>query len=223
MKESASSAVAEWEHRELTGIDLRPWFTAIHDISGPLNWSEFWGNDQRLELDIGCGRGLFIDNASLANPQTNYLGLELEFKEGRHAAKRLWKRKAANARIIGGDATIILKHQIAPHSVDAIHVYFPDPWWKPKHRRRRIFTDEFADLCANVLKPGAMLHSWTDVGDYFEVIASLMNHHQSYEPMTPPDERAAASDMDYQTSFERKKRKLGCQIHRGLWQRRPLT
>lgn len=200
--------------------DIRPWFTSINDLPGTIRWSEFWGNSHPVELDVGCGRGLFVDTASQARPDTNFLGLELDLKEARRAGARLWRRKAPNGRIISGDATMILKCQIEPQSVDAVHVYFPDPWWKHRHRKRRIFTDEFADLCATLLKPGGFLHSWTDVKDYFEVIEALMNHHSEYEAQATPEEKSPEHDMDYRTSFERKKRKLGMPIYRGLWRRK---
>ncbi|MDA0587864.1 MAG: tRNA (guanosine(46)-N7)-methyltransferase TrmB [Planctomycetota bacterium] len=200
--------------------DLRPWFIAIHDLPDEIHWGEFWGNDQPVQLDVGCGRGLFLFNASLRNPETNYLGLELEFREGRRTAKRLLKREAVNARVVGGDAALVLRKHIPPGTVDAVHVYFPDPWWRKKHRRRRIFTDTFVGLCSRVLKPGGRLHSWTDVPDYFDIIKALMDHHDDFETLPPPDEREAEHDMDYQTSFERKKRKEGFPIFRGLWQKK---
>jgi tRNA (guanine-N7-)-methyltransferase len=203
--------------------DLRPWFTAIHEFTQEINWREFWGNDNPVELDVGAGRGLFVFNASLNNPNTNFLGLELNFQEARRAGKRLHKRQAENARMIGGDALVVLKNLIPQHSVDAVHVYFPDPWWRTKHRRRRIFTDALVAHCSQILKPGGMLHSWTDVENYFMVIQALMDHHDDFETKQPLAERAAEHDMDYQTSFERKKRKNGLPIYRGLWQRRPLA
>lgn len=201
-------------------VDLRPWFIASREVSGVINWSEFWGNDQPVEIDVGCGRGLFLFNASLEHPEKNFLGIERDFKEGRRGAKRLMKRQAPNARVIGGDATLILGKQIAPHSVHAVHVYFPDPWWKKKHQRRRIFTDEFAGWCANIIQHGGELHHWTDVSDYFDVVSALMNHHELFEAMPAPTEREPAHHMDYQTSFERKKRQIGCTIYRGLWRRK---
>jgi len=149
----------------------------------------------------------------------NLLGIETDYREGRRGAKRLKKRNFPNARVIGGDVKIAFTKHIPPGSVSAVHVYFPDPWWKKKHRRRRVFTDEFTDLAAQVLKPGGLLHSWTDVEEYFGVISGLMDHHPRYENLDPPEERDPANDMDFQTSFERKKRKAGCPIYRGLWQR----
>ena len=169
---------------------------------------------------MGCGRGLFLFNASTARPEINYLGIELDWKEGRRGARRLSKRALPNARVLGGDAKVILPQFVPAGSVSAIHVYFPDPWWKRKHKRRRLFTDEFVDLAAVALRPGGLLHSWTDVEEYFGVIRALMDHHPAFSIEEPAAERAAAHDLDYQTSFERKKRQLGSTIYRGLWRKR---
>ncbi len=201
-------------------VDLRPYFLTLQDVACPLDWPSFFANDNPVELDVGCGRGLFLVTASTAHPDTNYLGIELDYKEGRRGARRLWKRSQPNARVLGGDARPALAKYIPPASVAAVHVYFPDPWWKRKHKRRRLFTDEFVDLVAGVLRPGGLLHSWTDVEDYFAVIRALVDHHPAFEPLVPPSERAPANDLDYQTSFERKKRQLGATIYRGLWRKR---
>jgi tRNA (guanine-N7-)-methyltransferase len=200
--------------------DLFPWLRRSHDMPPtPIDWEDFFGNDHPVELDIGCGRGLFTWKASERHPEINYLGIELEYKEARRSAEKLWKRRIPNARIIAGDAREILDQLIAPDSVSAAHVYFPDPWWKRKHKRRRLFNDEFADQVAIVLKPGGRLHSWTDVADYFVVISALMEHHPRFETLAPDEERIPEHDLDYRTSFERKKRREGESIHRGLWRK----
>jgi tRNA (guanine-N7-)-methyltransferase len=201
-------------------VDLKPYFLTLTDLAEPLDWKAFFGNDQPVELDVGCGRGLFLFNASSAHPETNYLGLELDYKEGRRAARRLSKRSQPNARVLGGDARVALTKLIPGRSVRAVHVYFPDPWWKRKHKRRRLFTDEFVDLAAGVLQSGGLLHSWTDVEDYFEVIRSLMDHHAAFETLPPPPEQEPTHDLDYQTSFERRRRQDGATIYRGLWRKR---
>jgi tRNA (guanine-N7-)-methyltransferase len=201
--------------------DLSPWFRPLEEADSPLSWSEFFGNSNPVEIDVGSGRGLFLVNSAERNPATNYLGIEVDFREARRAAKRLQRRKLPNARILGGDVRSAFSHYLPPESVSAVHVYFPDPWWKKKHRRRRVFTDEFVSLAAMVLKPGGFLHSWTDVEEYYEVISALMNHHPQFEASAPPAEHPAAHDMDYQTSFERRSRKAGFPIYRGLWQRTP--
>jgi len=205
--------------RQLPQVDPFPWLRRSHDIDSVIDWTEFFGNDQPVELDIGCGRGTFTWHASEANPHINYLGIELDYKEARRAADKIWKRQLPNARIVAGDANELLNKWIVPGSVAAAHVYFPDPWWKRKHKRRRLFNDEFADQLAVVVKMGGLVHSWTDVADYFEVISALMEHHPRFETLTAPAERTPENDLDYHTSFERKKRKEGETIYRGKWRK----
>ena len=202
---------------------LKPWFQTIDDVDISLDWSDFFGNDHPVQLDIGCGRGLFIVNESERNTDTNYLGLEIDYREGRRAAMRLLKRQQRNARIIGGDCNVILAKMIEPGSVAAAHIYFPDPWWKKRHHKRRLFTSEFVSLLARVLACHGCVHSWSDVAEYFETIQQLMDDHPKFEMLAPPKEREPEHDMDYQTSFERKKRKLGLPIYRGKWQRVPRS
>ncbi|WP_437223879.1 tRNA (guanosine(46)-N7)-methyltransferase TrmB [Planctomicrobium sp. SH661] len=205
-------------------VDLKPYFMTMNDIDesfgGKLDWATFFGNDNPVEIDVGCGRGLFLFHASAANPNINYLGIELDYKEGRRGARRLQKLQAPNVRVLGGDVFYAFKKFITPHSVEAIHVYFPDPWWKRKHRGRRVFNDQFVDLAAGLIRHQGLLHSWTDVEEYFGVISGLMDHHPEFVTLPPPEERAPEDDMDYQTSYERKKRRLGLPIYRGKWQRK---
>ena len=199
---------------------IKPWFQTIEDVGTSLNWCEFFGNNQPVELDIGCGRGLFLFNAAVTTPQTNFVGLEIDYREGRRTATRLMKQELPNARVIGGDCRTLLTELIPQASVQAAHVYFPDPWWKKRHHKRRLYNDEFTMMLARILRPGGLVHHWTDVADYFEMAQALMDHQPEFIRFPTPVEREATSDMDYHTSFERKKRKLGLPIYRGLWQRR---
>lgn len=204
-------------------VDLSPWFLTLADLPRPVDWAELFGNDQPVELDVGCGRGLFLFNAAGRRPDVNFVGIELDYREGRRAARRLHKRQMPNARVWGGSVHEALDHHVPSASVAAIHVYFPDPWWKKKHRRRRVFTDEFSHRLARALVPGGLVHSWTDVEEYFGVISALMDHHPGFETLPPPQEHHPEHDMDYQTSFERKKRKEGWPIYRGLWRKVAAT
>ena len=203
--------------------DLRPWFEPIDELvaSHPqgLNWGQYFGNSNPVELDVGCGRGLFVHSASRRNTGVNYVGIEIDYKEGRRASRRLQKLESPNGRIWGGDVNVAYRKLIAAGSLDAVHVYFPDPWWKARHRKRRVFNDLFLNQTTSLLKLGGWVHSWTDVEEYFGVIESLMDHHPDFQKHAAPLERIPENDTDYQTSFERKKRKLGLPIYRGLWQK----
>ena len=201
-------------------VDLHPYFSTVAEIDGVINWQSFFGNDHPVELDIGCGRGKFLFDSTVARPETNWLGVELDFSEGRRGAKRIAKRELPNGRVLGGDAREFLIKHVEPHSVEAAHVYFPDPWWKTRHKKRRLFTDEFADLLANVVKHGGYVHSWSDVEEYFGIISALMNHHPEFETLPPAPEPEGKDDADYLTGFHRSRKKAGCTIYRGLWRRR---
>ena len=207
--------------------DLRPHFWAASELfeqfPDGLDWADWLAGDSLpadtpVELDIGCGRGWFLVNESQSHPARRFVGLELDFTEGRRTARRLQRNRLHNARVIGGDAREVLRRLVPPASVDVAHVLFPDPWWKRRHRRRRIFTDTFLDQIVGILSPGGTLHAATDVGDYWEVIAALVDHHPRFErrpevEATVPD----APEHRYLTSFERKKRAEGETIDRGFW------
>jgi len=204
--------------------DLRPWFLTLADIPQlPLDPGQLFCTNQPLEVEVGSGRGLFLVNAGSTRPGTNFLGIEYDFKEARRAARRLQKRNFANVRILGADARIVFSKYLPNSCTDAIHVYFPDPWWKRRHKKRRIFSREFLDQAARVLKPDGHLHAWTDVEEYFGVMTALVAESPAFRAGAPPEERAARHDMDYHTSFERKKRKLGLRIFRACWSRTRRT
>lgn len=199
-------------------VDLSPWFLTLKDLDDVINWKEFFGNDNPVDLDIGCGRGLFTVNASQNNPDVNYLGIEIDYRDARHGAARLKKREIPNARIMGGDVLIAFEKYISDASVDTIRVYFPDPWWKRRHHNRRLFTESFANTIVKKLKPGGHVHHWTDVEEYFNRVIAIMDPHPQFNKLEAPEERIPQHDMDYQTSFERKKRQAGETIYRALWQ-----
>ncbi|HLJ10684.1 MAG TPA: tRNA (guanosine(46)-N7)-methyltransferase TrmB [Planctomycetaceae bacterium] len=205
--------------------DLRPYFLTLHDVPPPpLNLASFFGNERPVEIEIGSGRGLFLVNAGLSRPATNFLGVEYDFKEARRGARRLQKRALTNVRVLGADARIVMRQYLEDAAATALHVYFPDPWWKRRHKKRRIFNADFLIQAARVIQPGGLLHAWTDVEEYFAAITALVAANSAFAPLSPLEERAALHDMDYHTSFERKKRKLGLPIFRARWQRRmPLA
>jgi len=204
--------------------DLRPYFLTLSDVPpAPLDLIALFGNDHPVEIEVGTGRGLFLVNAGITCPDTNFLGIEYDFKEARRGARRLQKRALENTRILGADARLVLSRYLPDACAAAVHVYFPDPWWKRRHKKRRIFSAEFLVQVARILRPEGVLHAWTDVEEYFQVMLTLISENPDFAELPPPIERPPQHDMDYHTSFERKKRKLGLPIFRARWKRRAVA
>jgi tRNA (guanine-N7-)-methyltransferase len=186
---------------------------------GPLNWAVFYGNDHPVELEIGSGKGWFLLNAATADPGGNYLGIELSRKYARLAAERLAKHSIANAKVWPGDARIVLPRHIPSASLRAVHVYFPDPWWKKRHKKRRLFTDSLVAEVQRVLQPGGQLWVASDVAEYFAVIRERIAAYPGFRERPVPEPKDPEGPLDYLTSFERKYRLEGRPIDRAVYER----
>lgn len=181
----------------------------------PLDWPTMFGNDHPVEIEVGFGKGLFLLTQGQARPDTNFLGIEIERKYTLLTATRLAQLRLTNVKLACTDARWLLKERIAAESVAALHVYFPDPWWKTRHRKRKLFTRSFADECVRVLKHGGRLHFVTDVADYFAESMDMLKGIEAFKALPAPP-----SDAEYLTNFERKYRKEGRAIYRAFHERR---
>ncbi len=182
--------------------------------TAPLSWPALFGDDRPVELEIGPGKGLFLINAARRRPSHHFLGVEISRKYARKAAERVAKSGLSNVRVIPGDARRLLRDLVPPASLAAVHVYFPDPWWKKRHKKRRVFTDEFVREVARVLVPGGDFWIATDVEDYFREMGSILDAHPEFAPLPPPEPNTPEHDLDYLTNFERKYRIEGRPIYR---------
>jgi tRNA (guanine-N7-)-methyltransferase len=179
-----------------------------------IDWRALFGNEHPVEIEVGFGKGLFLLTQGQARPNTNFLGIEIERKYTLLTATRLAHQALPNVKVACTDARWFLRERLAPASVAALHVYFPDPWWKTRHRKRKLFTRDFADVCVRVLRPSGELHFATDVADYFAESLDMLKDVIALRALPTP-----ISDGRYLTNFERKYRAEGRAIYRALFER----
>ena len=185
-----------------------------------LDWPQVFGNDHPVEIEVGSGKGAFLVATAEAHPDTNYLGIEIDKALHYYIATRLAKRGLTNARVAGTDARALLTERVRAGSVRGVHVYFPDPWWKKRHHKRRVWTPEFAAECVRVLAPGGRLHVATDVGDYYQIIRDLLEAQADLVRQWADETAGPPAPDEALTNFERKARQRGGAVYRAEYERR---
>ncbi|QDV23321.1 tRNA (guanosine(46)-N7)-methyltransferase TrmB [Aureliella helgolandensis] len=194
-----------------------PKFKAIDQFSTPQQWDQLVSLERPAELEIGSGKGLFLQNAATAQPDHDFVGIELAAKFANRAAERLGKRNLTNAKMLRGDAQRFLREVVPDRSLVRVHVYFPDPWWRNKHKKRRVLNEQALADIERALVPGGEFHFWTDVLDYYEhICGQVMDLTKLAGPRYVP-QRTAAHSMDYTTHFERRARTHGQPVYRAIF------
>jgi len=189
------------------------------DVPRPLTAEALFGRAMPLEVEVGSGKGLFLQNAALAMPGRGFFGSEVAGKYARFTAARLAKREINNARILHGDSWNLFGQCIEDDSLAAVHVYFPDPWWKKRHAKRRIMNPWFARQIQRTLTPGGRLHFWTDVKDYFDATLELLERETELRGPLDVREKPAEQHLDYRTHFERRTRLAGQEVYRAEFEK----
>jgi tRNA (guanine-N7-)-methyltransferase len=187
-------------------LDLSHHLKTFDDLPQPWSAATLFQRDAPLEVEVGSGKGLFLQSAASATPEHDFLGIEIAGKYARHAAARLAKDKLPNAIMVHGDAQRLFGELFPDESLSAVHVYFPDPWWKKRHHKRRVMNEKFVEEIARTLTPGRSLHFWTDVRERFDATLELIADQTALEGPLKVAERPAEHNLDYRTHFERRMR-----------------
>ncbi len=187
-------------------IDFSNHIAEVESLAAPFDPQSLFAHRQDLEIEVGSGKGLFLLSESARTPNHNFLGNEISHKYCRFAAYRLAQHNRTNAFTLRGDGLALFREFLPDQCAVAVHVYFPDPWWKARHRRRRVMQPSFIQDIERVLKPGGQFHFWTDVEEYFEETLGLMKEHSQLSGPHPVAIKTPEHDLDYRTHFERRMR-----------------
>jgi tRNA (guanine-N7-)-methyltransferase len=195
-------------------LDLSRNFRLAEELPATFDPFALFGRDAEWEVEMGSGKGLFLATATSVNPARDFLGLEIAHKFAMSAAARLAKAGVTNGVVVSGDGLKVFREWIPSNRLSAVHVYFPDPWWKKRHRKRRVMNDAFLKDVERTLIPGGSLHFWTDVEEYFQTTLELIPQACNLQGPMPVEERAAEHDLDYRTHFERRMRMHELPVYR---------
>jgi tRNA (guanine-N7-)-methyltransferase len=177
----------------------------------PADFAAAFGRDAPRVLEIGFGMGDATATIAQSRPGTDFIGVEVHPPGVGALLQRIAERELGNVRIVQHDAVEVLEHMVAPGSLAGVHLFFPDPWHKKRHHKRRLIQPDFVRLLVSRLAPGAYLHCATDWQPYAEQMLAVL----SAEPALRNTADAYAPRPDYRplTKFEHRGLKLG----HGVW------
>lgn len=188
---------------EPIGLDLTT-------LARPIDWRALFGNDQPVELEIGSGKGTFLTEQAKARPDTNFFGIEWANWFYRYAADRLRRNNCMNARMVRAEAGFFLNEYVQNETISVMHIYFPDPWPKARHHRRRLIQPKFLPIVHRVLVPGGRVQIVTDHKGYWdENIEPTMRAAEGFEIVDYARPGSANEGEFVGTNFERKYRREG--------------
>ena len=185
---------------------LLPQYGVPYEVAA-LDLTRVFGREAPRTLEIGFGMGESTVEIAAAHPQNDYLAIDVHTPGVGSLLKSIAERSLANLRVIQHDAVEVLEHMISPAALDAVHIFFPDPWPKKRHHKRRLIQPPLAALLASRLKPGGYIHVATDWEDYAKQILEVL----SAEPALDNTAAGFAPRPDYRplTKFEQRGLKLG--------------
>ena len=174
----------------------------------------------KLVVEIGCGNGDALCWMAGHEPEANFVGIEVHEPGVGRLLRGLDAADLRNARVVMRDAVEVLQEQ-PEGSVDMLRIYFPDPWPKKRHHKRRLISPGFAALAARVLRPGGTLHLATDWVPYADWMHEALGTQPSLENLGDPD--VPRPEWRPETHFERRGLKRGHEVRDLLYRRRPET
>ena len=183
------------------------------DLAGePFDFDSLFGRNAAVVLEIGFGNGETLVQQAAENPQMNFVGIEVHEPGVGHCLLKAQDAGITNLRLVMHDAIEVLRDQVPPESLHRVNLYFPDPWPKKRHHKRRIVQLKFLELLHGRLAPGGALHVATDWANYAEHIDEVLDHSDLF---TCDERREHAGDEPLDrpsTKFEQRGLRKGHRI-----------
>ena len=186
------------------------------NIIDRLRFDALFPQARPVELELGSGDGSFLAQYAAAHSGTNFLGAERLLGRLRKLDKKGLRAGLKNLRLLRLEAGYLLEYLIPPHSLRAVHVYFPDPWPKRRHRKNRLINEAFTAAAGRALQPGGVVYLRTDDADYFAQMQAVFSADARFHAVeTPAALRAVTTD------FEREFNARGIPTRHAAYQRGP--
>jgi tRNA (guanine-N7-)-methyltransferase len=185
----------------------------LHSIVEPLTVAELFKKSQPLEVELGCGDASFLVDYARLHLDRNFIGVERLLGRIQKLDRKGRRAELANLRGVRIESSYFLQSLLPPRSAVALHVYFPDPWPKKKHRRHRLIGGTFPALARAALASGGVVYLRTDDADYFQQMTEVFAADAGFKPVETPVELA-----ELPTDFEREFNAKGIKTLRAAYQ-----
>jgi tRNA (guanine-N7-)-methyltransferase len=170
---------------------------------------------QPVQVELGSGDGGFLAQYAQRHPERNFIGVERLLGRLRKLDRKGQRAGLKNLRVIRLEAAYLVEYLLPANSIEALHIYFPDPWPKRKHRKNRLINEHFTEIARRALTPGGAVYLRTDDADYFSQMTTVFAAHRGYQLLETPGELLAVP-----TDFEREFQAQGIAAHHAAYQRR---
>jgi tRNA (guanine-N7-)-methyltransferase len=185
----------------------------IDNTDKSLDLTQLFGREAPKVLEIGFGNGSSLAKMAAAQPESDFIGVEVHRPGVGQLLNLAGQQQLSNLRVACTDAVELLKHRIANNALDRVQLYFPDPWHKKRHHKRRIIQTEFVDLLAQKIKPGGHLHMATDWQHYAEHMLEDLSNSKNFKNCSATSDYIPRPDYRPLTKFEQRGQRLG----HGVW------
>ena len=180
---------------------------------GIIDFDALYGRRGARILEIGFGNGASLAEMATEHPENDYLGIEVHRPGVGNLLLQIEKQSLNNIRVSNDDALEVLEQQIPDESLDAVYLFFPDPWHKKKHHKRRIVQPDFVNLIQRKLKPAGIFHMATDWENYAEHMMAAMSTAAGFENIAGNRQYTTRPAYRPLTKFEQRGHRLG----HGVW------